>query len=501
MACRFKRLAAKGAGALVGALCLSLASQLAQGATYFVDASALDDGGTGSRTQPKKFLVSGLRLMSSRGGDTLVLASGLYSGPKNSILPDTPLHRGGPSIKEGTLRTYNVIRASVDGGATIRGSLDMPLGSAFLQFEGIKWDSREEKKIVGHHLKFVRCAFKNGPATGNLNTVTIGTNDRTPGALDVLVEDSWVYGPGGRYKILVFNAQRVVLRRVVARHDAGWIRGDENPQGGIAIYNSRDVSLQNGIVLDSDLDYADWLGAITHVQNRIDGTLVSSGISIRGSIVLNIANVGVSYEGNGAIADARIVDTIVWKVARSALTLNGGSHLVLADHLTVGEVSSGDAINLFGGREAALSVRNSIVSAEANRAFNRQRGFLEGNNNICFSRYRHIECASAGDTSLDPRRNGLSRLPHIDDDSTLGRAQVGANVTTRIGVSGALYGEPGFDELGREALWPWPQETRLKADLCEDGVKRGLCGTGSSLTKYIWGFLDVPSRAHRPPGG
>ena len=500
MACCLDRLAATAAGGILAVVCLTLAPPVALGATYFVDASAPDDGGTGSRTRPKKYLVSGLRLMSARGGDTLVLEPGIYAGRRNSILPTTLLHGARAGFKEAA-RSYNIIRASVDGGATIRGVLDMPLDSAFLQFEGLKWDSLEEKKIVGHHLKFIRCAFENGPATGNVNTVTIGTNDRTPGARDVLVEDSWVYGPGGRYKLLVFNSQRVVLRRVVVRHDAGWIPSDDNPQGGIAIYNSQDVALQNGIVLDSDLDYADWLGAIAHVQNRIDGTLVSSRISVRGSIVLNIANVGVSYEGNGAILDAQIANTVIWKVARSALTLNGGSHLVLAHNLTVGDVSAGDAINLFGGKDATLLVRNSIVSTGSTRAFYRQRGLLEENNNNCYSMYRYAPCASIGDTSLDPRRNGLSRLPRVDEGSALDRARLGANVTTRIGVSGTLYGEPGFDESSREALWPWPLELRLKTDLCEGGIRRGLCGTGLSLTEYIWNFLDAATQGHEPPGG
>jgi len=478
----------KAIHAILAGVCLWALVPSASCATYYVDASAPNDNGAGSRTSPKKYLTSGIALMSQEGGDTLILASGRYAGAKNSITPSTRLRNGRAGAKGGP-DAYNVVRAAIDGSVTVTGNLDLPLSSAYLQFEGIKWTAADQKNIVGHHLKFLRCAFKNGPPTGNNVSVVVGTNDQTPGAHDILIEDSWVYGPGGRYKVLVFNSRNVVLRRVVVRHDGGWIPSNEDPQAGIAIYNSPDVELQNALVIDSTLQYPGWLGAIAHVQNDLRGTLENADARVRGSIVLNIADVGVSYEGNGSIRDAQIANTVIWKVARSALTLNGGSHNVRADRLTVGEVSGSSAINVFGGSASTLDVTHSILHRVAREAFRRNRGTLSESINNCFATSGSVGCAGPGDTALDALTNGLKFLPRVEPDSKLGEAGMGAVVTTRIGTQGTLYGEPGYDSPTGEDLWPWPNQDRLRADFCEDGVTRGLCGTPLSLTNYIWSFL------------
>ena len=38
-----------------------------------------------------------------------------------------------------------------------------------------------------------------------------------------------------------------------------------------------------------------------------------------------------------------------------------------------------------------------------------------------------------------------------------------------IGVSGTLHGEPGYDQVTNDDLWPWPEEARIKADPWFDG--------------------------------
>jgi hypothetical protein len=281
------------------------------------------------------------------------------------------------------------------------------------------------------------------------------------------------------------------------RHDGGWIPSDQNPQAGIAIYNSSDVELQNAVVIDSTLWYPGWLGGITHVQNTLAGTLSNAGVRVRGSIVLNVSDVGVSYEGNGDIADAGIADSVIWKVARSALTLNGGSHSVTAERLTVGDVADGNAFNVFGGAESTLTVDHSIVYRGANRAFNQRRGRLTEGNNTCFPRSGSTDCVGPGDTVVDPRANGLISLTRLEAGSALAAAGRGARITTRIGKSGSLFGSPGFDTYTSEDLWPWPNQDRLRSDFCEDGVVRGMCGTALSFTDYIWSFLGPDSPVRR----
>ena len=51
------------------------------------------------------------------------------------------------------------------------------------------------------------------------------------------------------------------------------------------------------------------------------------------------------------------------------------------------------------------------------------------------------------------------------DFSYIARSPVsgkGATIEKKMGVIGTLYGEPGFDTLTAENLWPWPYESKIK---------------------------------------
>jgi hypothetical protein len=40
-----------------------------------------------------------------------------------------------------------------------------------------------------------------------------------------------------------------------------------------------------------------------------------------------------------------------------------------------------------------------------------------------------------------------------------------------------------------QILWPWPNEARIKKEMCTDaGVTRGFC-SATSLTDYVWNYL------------
>ena len=73
-------------------------------------------------------------------------------------------------------------------------------------------------------------------------------------------------------------------------------------------------------------------------------------------------------------------------------------------------------------------------------------------------------------------------------------------------MSGTLYGEPGYDQLTDEPLWPFPNEDVIKAKMSAwDGLndaRRGFCAEGNglyggplTLTSYIWEYLGNPCPA------
>ena len=100
-------------------------------------------------------------------------------------------------------------------------------------------------------------------------------------------------------------------------------------------------------------------------------------------------------------------------------------------------------------------------------------------------------------TVFDPTTHGLEYILRVEPGSRLSTAganggQAGANIVKRIGVSGTLHGEPGYDQVTNDDLWPWPEEARIKADLAESN-SRGFSASSKSLTNYLWEILGNPS--------
>jgi hypothetical protein len=99
-----------------------------------------------------------------------------------------------------------------------------------------------------------------------------------------------------------------------------------------------------------------------------------------------------------------------------------------------------------------------------------------------------------GGVTINPFTNGLLYLPRIEAASSLktigiGGGQIGAQIVNRIGTAGTLQGEAGWNTDTGAALWPYPNEARIKKEICtEAGITRGFC-FDSSLTHYIMNYL------------
>ncbi len=451
-------------------------------ATFYVDAATVNDSGKGSELSPKKFISSGIRLLSRNGGDTLILRNGRYDHAQDAISRNTVLFNGASA-------NPNLIKAETDGGVTVSAGLDLPLASAFLSFEGIKWDGPASKSIAGREIKFLRCAFKNGARTGNSSTLVIGTNDQQPGASRILLEDSWIYGQGGRYRLLVYNAEKVVLRRVVVRHDGGWEYDGRNPQGGVSIYNTQNVELQNILLIDNDLELPGWEAALYLVRNPGKGTFDRhAGTRIRGSMIVNTRQRAVGVEGWGRVEDATFENLLVWK-AGQGLSLNNEAHQVKVKQATFALIN-GPAFAIWGKRPSSLEVNQTLVH-DALVAFQVDAGTIEGAFNAC-SRTR--KCITRHSVSVEALAAGLKYPPRVEKGSRLRSAAragtpIGATIESAIGRSGSMYGDDGFDSSGAAPLWPWPLENRIKRDLCEGQQTRGFCAGNMTISSYVWGQL------------
>jgi hypothetical protein len=442
------------------------------GSTYYVDANASDDAGDGSSARPKKFITSGAALMSSAGGDTLIVRAGTYGNAKDAV----------GNLVSGKAGAWNVIKAEIDGTVTITAGLNLTLIDHFLQFEGIRWDSTSQKNITGRYVKMLRCAFRGGPASGNVMQLAIGTNDATPGAQYILLEDTFVYGPGGRYNVLVYNADRVLLRRVVARHQDGWTDTNGDPQAAVSLYNSSNVLTQNLLLVDSGAT-GYFEAALYHPSN----SRPSTGIRNTGAIILNTTKgSGVGWDDAGRSSGNLLEDSVVWG-APNAITINGAAHAGQINRVTVGRSTSGGVNDWSGG--GGFAVTNSVLWQLGGTNLSS----IDHSGNDCFSP------SCSGESSLNPASSGLLWLPRIEVGTALKTAGIGANVVYRLGKSGTLWGDVGYDQPTSEALWPWPNEAAVKKAMCTDsGVATGFCAKGS-ITQYVWEFLGAPSPASYLP--
>ena len=413
---------------------------LANAATYYVDANASNDRGDGSAERPKKRIGSGLSLLSRKGGDVLVIAPGTYADKHDAI-------KGVPSGRPGA---YNVIKAATDGTVVIQAPLLLPQADHYVTLEGLKWDYPDAKGIIGRYVKILRCAFSGGGPTGNTSSLVVGTNDATPGAQYILIEDSWVYGPGGRYKLLVYNSDSVVLRRVVVRHDGGWTYDHNNPQGGITSYNSSNVRLQDVMVVDSQTGLEGFESNIYFVGNESSKTPVKN-VRLQGAIVIGGPGNGIAFDDWKPYENALVEDVVVWGTAAGGFAANGSGHHVIVNRALI--KSSGTAFADWSGK-----------------------GDIQVKNALAYQNKKVLSSVTASNVTTLNSTNGLKYLPRVDK---------GPQIVKRIGVSGTLFGEPGFEDVTNEKLWPWPNEERIKADFAQV-QPRGFAASNKSLTRYVW---------------
>jgi len=482
-------------------LLLSATPMLA--ATYYVDANAPDNSGDGSSLNPVKYINAGLGLMSSAGGDTLVLKDGTYSNSQDLMT----------NFVNGTPANYNVIKAANDGGAVITVGI-VVRKAQYLQFEGLKFTCNSIECASGitdsHHIKVLRSAFEGGPPRGNSYTFTISPESPTNSVSHILIEDSWFYGPGGRQNLLIYRSNKIVIRRVVLRHDLGWSNAEKtDPEGVGTIYNSNDVELQNVIVIDSAANPAnlgsEWVGAFTVTNNTSSGGTCKNN-NITGTIVLNVAGNGFEHGGDGQVLNTKIKDSVIWWSNGPASGDNGpggglsmnnpGTKTLFATNVTIGNMWAGVA--LWDGTNSSINVTNSIIYNSTSFPIGTPSpsdGTITHSNNNCYNNANNKLCTltDVGVVTTDPTQNGLSYIPRIESGTTLitaGQAgqRIGANVTNKIGVSGTFWGETGYNSVTNEPLWPWPNESRIHSDMSSVS-NRGFAASGQTLTNYIWSAL------------
>jgi len=499
------------------AAALLLAPSFAFAATYYVAPNGSDTAGNGSSSAPWATIGHGVSRL--RSGDTLIVRAGTYYGVENFInTRRSPIASGSPGA-------YTTIRAEQPYSVRIRNSGGLgywdgmiQLGSqdSYIHIDGFIFDMRDTSypeyiaNIDGNWNKITRSIFRR---TGNVNEY--GGWVSVIGDFNLL-EDCAGVG-AARYGFITggpdATSSNNIFRRCVGRIDYS---NSGQPKATFAVYgnnsghNVRQHLFQNCIAIDGRRGPSspeDTYGGFYFPKNAAE-------VTIQGSIVLNNEAGHAGYfvkELQGR--NIRVEHSIAWDIwGRSGVAgirANGaGSGYLVFDHLTIGRSASPSMTGYYNQDSAPIrELTNSLFVNNTSLRSGSSYGWTTQTHNA-FQPASQAEGANRITTNID-----LKYLVRAEPGSALVGAatdggDIGATILYRYGAPGTHWGQPGFDQLTTERLWPWPYEAQIKAVFAEphnppsgnvpstNNTTRGFASTAPdpwgqpmTLTRYIWQYL------------
>lgn len=475
--------------------------------TWYMAPNGSDRNNGLSQEKPLKSFFRAFRKM--KPGDELILLDGTYSDKNgNGYIGYEGTHSEQilSGIKGGK---KTVVRAKNPGKVTILGQLFV--GRSFrkdhdIHIDGIRFEGGG-RLYNSTRIYISNCGFH--------GAFGIGTNDHDLGNTMNLVEDSWIWASGERLIAANYRADKNVWRRVVVRGDGcskpGCL-GSGNPNVGITVYESSNVSVQNVIVVDRVLGggspYADFAAA-QHTQ----GNYLFGRNEWLGTLSINSPDSGYYLEPDqqGTLDPTiKINNAVAWNSRYAGINIARAGTNNLLENITV--VSSGDDGIRIGPRLKTGLIRNTIVVDSGrfgiNSAYPSEYVSVHGSAQSNFNQNGCRKKCLNSDARRDGKIPSLKYPVRIERGSALSHAgsngsDIGANIVFRYGKDGSYFGQAGYDTLTKTPLWPWKNEYLIQAQMCED-TQRGFCKNvkrldGSSrqtLTSYIWEIAGHPM----PPG-
>ncbi len=454
------------------------------------------------------------------GGDTLIIKDGAYAGTANRIY----------DIPSGMPSQYTTIRAEHDWGVTLSGtgngaySPPIEIKTNYIVVRGfkIKNNSDSHVNVSGDYVKIIRCA-SDGISEGPGSSFAADGNY-------ILFEECYSWG-AGRYPMRTANkgAQYVIFRRCVCRWDYS---NTDEPQACFGNYDSPNVYFQNCIAIDGkdiraqDIEYDGLMGFFT--PNGANETHYT------GCISLNMEGGGYNIEDH-PVTNVTLTNCVAWDcidtrypstysdIYNSYLLYvrpdeDGGPITITHCNFGVSDHGKGLQIRTVPNNMLKNSIIYGVTLAAGEYALNGGTEDYNSFYNNTGGRNRSGGVGAHSIANINPKTNSLKYLPRIEANSDLSNkaddgGAIGANILKKIGVSGTLYGESGWNTVTNENLWPFPNEDEIKKDMAsfykapneayagspEMIGKRGFVADGNglyggpiTLTSYIWEYLGNP---------
>jgi hypothetical protein len=258
-----------------------------------------------------------------------------------------------------------------------------------------------------------------------------------------------------------------------------------NPQAGLAVYYGSNNLIENVIVLDSQAA-SNSSNAAFYLTTHAAPPQVSNN-KYYGVIALNNYGIGWYLDHDGVGSSNELRNSVIWGATGNGIeTYSSGTCASnVLDHLTLGS-SGRDGVANYGC--SGLQVTSSVIVGNSGYGLKKGSAGTMGNvnSNVLYgnsSGPRSGVAAGSRDKLADPALRYLGRIEPGSAAAGAGEGgtDAGANVTMRY-QDGTQTTQP---------LWPWPNEARIKRDMCTDaGVTRGFCGS-PSLTDYVWHYLGA----------
>ena len=436
--------------------------------TFYLSAQGKDGADGRSPERPMRSFDRAFSRL--RPGDELVLLDGTYSAAAGTGTIHWNNGSASAQIPSGTAQRPTVVRAQNPGAVKILGPLFVGRSNrkdSYIRVQGITFEgggslynsSFVTLKDVGFHGPF-----------------DIGTNDHDQGNTDNLVEDAWIWSSGVRVVAINYRAHRNVRRRVVVRGDGcgtSECSGSGNPNVGFTVYDSMDVSVQNVMVIDrvltgSDSPYADFACA----QHTADPRYYFGRNEWLGVLSLNAPDIGFYCEPDEVVDGAptfRLLGSVFWNSRGGGVNVAraGQRHFIQGLRIR----SGGDGFRFAPElSRSGAAISDIEVDGEGRYALNSAIEVVGGS---VRGRWRSaVNQAGCRGCSTPKVADGSARPP-------------GTHLV-RYGVDGARYGEAGYAEPSESSLWPWPNEARIRSEMCAQ-TARGFCADGMTVTAYVAG--------------
>lgn len=476
---------------LLGGTALSATFYVSPGGGRTSGASTLDDWSKGNCYGTIRAAIDAMG-----SGDEVVIDDGEYRDHSVNSIRGVP---GGVDAQNYTKvrarNPYEVFIISNEDVSQAAGDHPVYLGQDYIWVDGIVVHHRDATNAASFQL-----AGDYGKVTRSIS-IRFGDAGDYPAGFSLsgnynLVEDCaaagntrYLFRTGGTDSTSHHN----VFRRCVARAD---FTTTEEPKANFATYGNNagngevnHHAFQNCIAIDSQNLFRDGEAIFKsngswYIFKGVDA------ISLDGSISLNQANTGDSsvYIGGENGSNQTVKNSVFWdgveelKFAAESVTV---SNMTFGDSYRINFASGSNVINNSFMANNRSSDLNSVSSASYN-------AFYSADN---------FGASQISETALP------KYLPRVDSalrsGTGLSGADVGANILYRIGTSGSLYGESGWDAETADLLWPWPYEDKIQREFrrsnpppsvalvqpATNDTMRGFCATGQTLTKYIWEYL------------